>query len=68
MTPWPIYTGSGVPHDGIDQLPAPPNWRTFDGAPVCPPHRPTLTGPTPAQPVGSAAGTAAGFRTRRRSR
>jgi MoxR-like ATPase len=34
VRPWPIYTGSGVPHDGIDQLPAPPNWRTFDGGPV----------------------------------
>lgn len=31
MSGWPIYTGSGVPHDGIDNLPAAPNWRAFDG-------------------------------------
>ena len=23
MSIWPIYTGTGVPHDGIDQLPGP---------------------------------------------
>ncbi|TWD13141.1 dynein-related subfamily AAA family protein [Streptomyces sp. T12] len=36
MTAWPIYTGSGVPHHGVDRLPAPPNWRSFDGSPVMP--------------------------------
>ena len=33
MTVWPIYTGTGGPHDRIDHLPAPPNWRAFDGGP-----------------------------------
>ncbi len=28
---WQIYSGSGVPHDGISRLPAPPPWRRFDG-------------------------------------
>lgn len=28
---WWIYKGTGVPHDGIQALPAPPNWRTFQG-------------------------------------
>lgn len=27
---WWIYEGTGVPHDGIDRLPAPPPWRVFD--------------------------------------
>jgi MoxR-like ATPase len=36
MTVWPIYTGMGGPHDGIDRLPAPPNWRAFDGGPSLP--------------------------------
>ena len=36
MSEWPIYTGTGVPHDGIDHLPDPPNWRTFDGGPPLP--------------------------------
>ncbi|MHC3467829.1 AAA family ATPase [Streptomyces sp. 7R007] len=31
-----VYTGSGVPHDGIERLPPPPPWRTFDGDPVLP--------------------------------
>ena len=31
MTSWPIYTGAGDPHDGIEDLPAPPSWRTFKG-------------------------------------
>ncbi|MER5262752.1 MoxR family ATPase [Actinosynnema sp. NPDC002837] len=34
MTAWPIYRGVAEPHDGVDQLPEPPNWRRFDGAPV----------------------------------
>ena len=34
MSRWPIYRGTGDPHDGIADLPAPPNWRTFDGEPV----------------------------------
>jgi MoxR-like ATPase len=28
---WHIYRGSGETHDGIDSLPAPPPWRTFNG-------------------------------------
>ena len=32
MSGWPIYSG-GEPHDGIDDLPPPPNWRAFDGGP-----------------------------------
>lgn len=35
-TVWPIYTGTSVPHDGIDRLPPPPNWRAFDGGPPLP--------------------------------
>ncbi|EPH42500.1 MoxR family ATPase [Streptomyces aurantiacus] len=34
MPLWPVYTGSGEPHDGIEQLPPPPPWRAFDGGPV----------------------------------
>ncbi|MGA4842209.1 AAA family ATPase [Streptomyces sp. G45] len=37
MSLWPVYTGSGEPHDGIEQLPPPPPWRAFDGGPVLPP-------------------------------
>ncbi|WP_409060634.1 AAA family ATPase [Streptomyces sp. SYP-A7185] len=33
---WRIYSGSRVPHDGIDRLPAPPPWRTFSGGPALP--------------------------------
>ncbi|AKJ13382.1 ATPase AAA [Streptomyces incarnatus] len=32
----PVYTGTAEPHDGIDELPPPPPWRAFDGAPVLP--------------------------------
>jgi MoxR-like ATPase len=28
---WHIYRGVTQPHDGIDKLPSPPPWRTFDG-------------------------------------
>lgn len=28
---WWIYKGTGKPHDGIRHLPAPPNWRKFQG-------------------------------------
>ena len=28
---WRIYRGSGESHDGIESLPPPPPWRTFDG-------------------------------------
>ncbi|MYT75840.1 AAA family ATPase [Streptomyces sp. cg28] len=31
MNDWLIYRGVGVPHDGIERLPAPPPWRDFDG-------------------------------------
>ncbi|MGS2591165.1 AAA family ATPase [Streptomyces hebeiensis] len=37
MPLWPVYTGADEPHDGIDQLPAPPPWRAFDGGPVVDP-------------------------------
>ncbi|MGW2229173.1 AAA family ATPase [Streptomyces formicae] len=33
---WQIYTGSRVPHEGIEALPAPPPWRTFTGGPALP--------------------------------
>lgn len=33
-TPWPIYRGDGTPHDDIGELPDPPPWRQFQGAPV----------------------------------
>src|SRR5258705_7768778 len=46
---WEIYRGDGVPHDDIDQLPAPPSWRAFDGSVVEPPS-------------GAAAPTAVGLR------
>lgn len=36
MSVWPIYTGIGIPHDGMDGLPPPPNWRVFDGGPPLP--------------------------------
>jgi MoxR-like ATPase len=35
---WRIYRGSDEPHDGIDRLPSPPPWRTFDGGPVLAPR------------------------------
>ncbi|CAL9336290.1 MoxR family ATPase [Streptomyces sp. Tu 3180] len=37
MSEWLIYRGAGVPHDGIAELPPPPPWRDFDGAPLVPP-------------------------------
>ncbi|MFD5175551.1 AAA family ATPase [Nocardia sp. NPDC058379] len=40
MSAWPIYRGTDDPHDGIDELPDPPNWRRFDGGPVLD-HPPT---------------------------
>ena len=30
---WGVYRGTGEPHDGIDSLPEPPSWRTFNGGP-----------------------------------
>lgn len=29
MTTWKIFEGTGKPHDGLDRLPDPPNWRVF---------------------------------------
>lgn len=29
MNDWHIFQGTGKPHDGIDSLPEPPNWRRF---------------------------------------
>ncbi|MFD5227259.1 AAA family ATPase [Streptomyces qaidamensis] len=37
MPHWSVYTGGNEPHDGIDDLPAPPPWRAFDGGPALPP-------------------------------
>ncbi|MER6678013.1 AAA family ATPase [Streptomyces sp. NPDC000983] len=37
MSDWQIFRGTGEPHDGIDTLPEPPQWRNFDGGPVLPP-------------------------------
>ncbi|MFD9422980.1 MULTISPECIES: MoxR family ATPase [unclassified Streptomyces] len=37
MSPWPMYTGTEEPHDGMSQLPGPPPWRAFDGGPALPP-------------------------------
>ncbi|WP_329328901.1 MoxR family ATPase [Streptomyces luteogriseus] len=37
MPHWSVYTGRNEPHDGIDDLPAPPPWRAFDGGPAVPP-------------------------------
>lgn len=34
MSEWLIYRGTGIPHDGIEELPAPPPWRDFDGGPA----------------------------------
>ncbi|WP_432969083.1 AAA family ATPase [Dactylosporangium sp. CA-233914] len=36
MTDWLVYRNEAHPHDGIDRLPAPPNWRTFSGGPALP--------------------------------
>lgn len=36
MTAWPIYRGVAEPHDGVRQLPPPPNWRRFGGGPALP--------------------------------
>ncbi|WP_030669311.1 AAA family ATPase [Streptomyces cellulosae] len=36
MAHWSVYTGRNEPHDGIDELPAPPPWRAFDGGPALP--------------------------------
>lgn len=52
MTVWPIYTGTRAPHDGIKQLPDPPNWRTFDGEPAL--ERPTAADPTTRRRLGVA--------------
>lgn len=37
MTDWLIYQGNCVPHDGIERLPPPPDWRTFRGEPCVDP-------------------------------
>lgn len=31
---WFVFKGSSEPHDGIKDLPAPPNWRHFQGSPL----------------------------------
>ncbi|MET9406211.1 MoxR family ATPase [Streptomyces sp. NPDC002935] len=37
MSDWRIFRGTNEPHDGIDALPEPPQWRIFDGGPMLPP-------------------------------
>ncbi|GAB1537902.1 hypothetical protein NUACC21_05570 [Scytonema sp. NUACC21] len=32
MTDWKIFQGNSTPHDNINRLPPPPNWRKFLGA------------------------------------
>lgn len=54
---WRIYRGSGRPHDGIDRLPEPPQWRRFGGAVLDP----------PPQWTGSAIGTSPGADERARA-
>ncbi len=44
---WKIFTGSGIPHDGIEGLPPPPPWRSFKG--VIPPN---WKAPTPEAELG----------------
>jgi MoxR-like ATPase len=42
VTNWLIYRGTGEPHGGVDALPPPPPWRTFDGGPArSAPHGPS---------------------------
>jgi MoxR-like ATPase len=36
MADWLVFKGSGEPHDGIDRLPPPPPWRSYDGGPPVP--------------------------------
>lgn len=36
MSDWLIFRGTGEPHDGVRNLPSPPNWRKFDGGPPLP--------------------------------
>lgn len=31
MSNWRIFQGTGIPHDGIKNLPSPPRWRQFNG-------------------------------------
>ena len=50
---WPIYTGKGEPHDGIDDLPAPPNWRAFDGGPPLPPPAAGAADPSTERRLGT---------------
>jgi MoxR-like ATPase len=47
MNGWPIFRGNGIPHDSIGELPEPPPWRRFTGAPlidVPPPDEPADPG------------------------
>src|SRR5947209_137544 len=36
---WWIYKGTGEPHNGIEKLPEPPNWRQFNGEMIAGPKR-----------------------------
>ena len=57
--PWFIYRGDGQLHAGIDRLPAPPPWRSFehdedvDGAPALPVPTPP-SGPVSGRPAAQA--------------
>ncbi|MDH2389450.1 MoxR family ATPase [Streptomyces sp. HNM0663] len=53
MSLWPVYRGSGEPHDEVTRLPAPPPWRAFDG------------GPPLSRPDGPAESAASPFRAHR---
>ncbi|MFH0520865.1 AAA family ATPase [Streptomyces sp. M41] len=55
MPDWFVYRGTGEPHDGISQLPAPPPWRDFDGGPAV----------VPAPPLGTESTRRLGTRGRR---
>src|SRR5579859_6122575 len=44
MARWPIFTGMGTPHDGVEELPGPPPWRTFQGEVLRPRSLPPTTG------------------------
>lgn len=49
MTNWHIYQGTGEPHEGVEALPPPPAWRTFEGSPT----RPVPAVPTQADGDGA---------------
>ena len=48
-----IYKGLGEPHDGIEGLPDPPNWRAFDGGPPLPPPAAGAADPSTERRLGT---------------